>query len=86
MTEKVKNKPIQVRLGRVKANIWENETENGTFFNVTFARLYTEGGDKKKKPVWKESTSFGRDDLLLLAKVVDLAHTRITERATESSE
>ena len=26
---------------------------------------------------WKSSTSFGRDDLPLVAKVCDLAHTRL---------
>ncbi len=29
---------------------------------------------------WKTSESFGRDDLLLLAKVLDLAHTWISEQ------
>ena len=28
---------------------------------------------------WKSTTSFGREDLLLLAKVADLTHTRIHE-------
>jgi hypothetical protein len=35
------------------------------------ARLYKDGD------VWKESTHFGRDDLLLTAKVIDLAHSWI---------
>ena len=73
------NRPVQeIRLGRVKAAIWENETEKGsgptatvTRHNVTVARLYKDGDD------WKTTDSFGRDDLPLLAKVVDLAHTWI---------
>jgi len=65
-------KPVHaVRLGRIKAAIWENETENGARYNVTISRLY------KDDDQWKDSTSFGRDDLPLVAKVADLAHTWI---------
>jgi hypothetical protein len=60
-----------VRLGRVRAAIWENESPNGTRHNVTLSRLYKDGDD------WKDSTSFGRDDLPLVAKVADLAHSWI---------
>jgi hypothetical protein len=71
-------KPVQeVRLGRIKAAIWENETANGTRHNVTFTRLYKDGN------AWKDSGSFGRDDLPLLAKVADLAHTWIFQQTQE---
>lgn len=34
------HKPIhELRLGRLKAAIWENPTDNGLRYNVTFARL-----------------------------------------------
>ena len=46
-----------------------NETESGLRHNVTISRLYKDGED------WKESTSFGRDDLPLVSKVADMAHT-----------
>ena len=63
--EKSKVRPVhEVRLGRIKAAIWENQTENGTRHNVTFSRLY------KDADAWKDSDSFGRDDLLVLAKAV----------------
>jgi hypothetical protein len=66
------NRPVhEVRMGRVRAAIWENETQTGTRHNVTFSRLYKDGDD------WRDSTSFGRDDLPLLAKVADMAHTWI---------
>lgn len=73
MTTKSKNvRPIhEIRFGRIKAAIWENETQNGTRHNVTVSRLYKDGDD------WKDSTSFGRDDLPLVAKVVDQAHSWI---------
>ena len=61
----------EVRLGSVKAAVWRNETETGTRYNVTFERLYREGEQ------WRSNSSFGRDDLLLLAKVADQAHTWI---------
>ena len=67
-----KARPVhEVRLGRIKAAVWQNETENGVRHNVTIARLYRDGD------VWKDTTSFGRDDLPLVAKVSDIAHTWI---------
>lgn len=67
-----KNRPVQeIRMGRIKAAIWARDTDNDTLFNTTFARLYKDGD------TWKDSTSFGRDDLPLLAKVADLCHSWI---------
>lgn len=64
-----------LRLGRIKAAVWENSADQRTFFNVTFARTYM---DEEKK--FHDSDSFGRDDLLLLSKIADQAHTFICER------
>ena len=65
-------KPVhEIRIGRIKATIWENETQNGTRHNVTVSRLYKDGDE------WKDSASFGRDDLPLVAKVADQAHSYI---------
>ena len=62
----------EIRIGRVKATIWMNTTEDGQArYSVVFSRIYREGGQ------WKSTHSFGRNDLLLVAKVADLAHTRI---------
>jgi hypothetical protein len=72
-----KTQPVQeVRLGAIKATIWENNVGEGTKHNVTFSRLYKDGNE------WKSSESFGRDDLLLLAKVADQAHSWIYEHPT----
>jgi hypothetical protein len=74
-------KPVhEVRLGSIKAAIWENQTENGTRFNVTVSRIYKDGEQ------WKSTDSFGRDDLLLLAKVVDLAHSWIFDNGKSRNE
>ena len=71
-----KQKPThEIRLGRVKATIWDNQTEQGIRHNVTVSRLYKDGDE------WKQSASFGREDLPLVAKVADLAHTWIYEQA-----
>jgi hypothetical protein len=73
------NRPAhEVRLGRIKAAIWENETENGTRHNVKVTRLYKDG------ETWKDSDSFGRDDLLVVAKVLDLAHSWIFQQAVDT--
>ena len=59
-----KNKPAhQIRHGSVSASIWRQETEKGTLFNVTFQRAYKEGED------WKHSTSFGRNNLLVVSLI-----------------
>jgi hypothetical protein len=75
-SQPAKQKPVhEIRLGRIKATIWENETENGMRYNVTVCRLYKDGDQ------WKQTASFGRDDLPLVAKVVDLVHTWTYEQA-----
>ena len=78
--EKEKSKPVhEVRLGRIKAAVWENESQNGTRHNVTLQRLYVDDAGQ-----WQTSQSFGRDDLPLVAKVVDLAHSWIYEHAQDN--
>ena len=72
------NKPVAVvRIGAVKAAIWPNQTESGVVrHNVTFSRIY-----KDAEGNWKSTSSFGRDDLLVVAKLADMAHTKIFEVA-----
>ena len=78
--ESMSKKPVhEVRLGRIKAAIWENDTQNGTLHNVTLSRLYKDGDQ------WKDSSSFGRDDLPLVAKVADLCHTWIFQQKREDN-
>ena len=67
------------RLGRIKAAVWENEADQKKFYNVTFARTYMD--DAKN---FHDTDSFGRDDLPLIAKLADQAHTFIFERLAES--
>src|SRR5262249_26274704 len=67
-------KPVaRVALHPVSAAIWKNDGTNGdAFYNVTFERRYRDDAGK-----WQSSASFSLNDLLVLAKVADLAHTEI---------
>jgi hypothetical protein len=74
-------KPIhEVRLGAIKCAVWRNETEtSGPRFNVKFSRIYKDGD------TWKSTDSFGRDDLLLVGKVADHAHSWIHQHEQEEA-
>ncbi len=55
--------------------IWQNTTAKGeAFYSVTFQRSY-----KDDQGVCKSTDSFSGSDLLLLAKVADLAHSKTEE-------
>ncbi len=71
----------EIRLGRLKAALWERETQYGTRYNVTVVRSYRDENGQ-----WAQSSSYGRDDLLSLAKLLDLAHTWIVEQAQTPTE
>jgi hypothetical protein len=68
----------EVRLGLIKVSIWKSETRHGDRHNVTLCRLFKNGD------VWQQSTQFGRDDLLLAAKALDVAHTWIIAQSQEN--
>ena len=77
---KPKDKPVhEVRLGSIKAAIWRNDTATGPRHNVTFSRIYKD----REEDQWKSTDSFGRDDLLLVGKVADQAHTWIMEQRAD---
>jgi hypothetical protein len=65
----------RVTLFPVSAAVWANETKDGkTYYAVTFERSY-----KNEKGEWASSSSFSEGDLLLLAKVADLAHSEVVK-------
>ena len=70
----------ELRIGAAKATVWENEVGGITRHNVTFSRIYPDGGQ------WKTTHSFGFKNLLTLAKLADQAHTLIAERNAEAAE
>ena len=72
------NRPThEIRLGRIKAAIWQNESEHGIRYSVSIARLY------RNEDRWQSTTSFGRDDLPLVAKVADLAHSWLFQHGND---
>ena len=75
VTETKKNTPVaKVSVGLQNASIWKNESDGRAFYNVTFDRRY-----RNAKGEWKSSDSYGADDLLALAKLADLAHSKVLE-------
>jgi hypothetical protein len=57
-------------MGVLQVTIWRNTSEKGNWYSVIPARSYKQGDD-----MWKETDSLGSDDLLTMAKLLDLAHT-----------
>jgi len=70
MSEKAKP-ANKFRDGGLTVTIWKNDSEKGPWYTVTTKRSYKQGEE------WKEADSFGFDDLLPLAKLLDQAHTWI---------
>ena len=68
-----------IRMGLIKAAIWQNQTKSGRRYVVTVVRLFRNGDH------WQESSRFGRDDLPLVGKVLDLAHQWIYFEADASA-
>ena len=61
----------KIRIGTLQVTIWRNSGEKGTWYSVTPSRGY------KADEGWRETDSLGFDDLLAMAKLLDLAHTWI---------
>ena len=76
------NPPVaKVRVGLITASIWERSAEKGKYHTVSFERRY-----RNKQGNWQTAHTFDPADLLALAKVADLAHTRVLELRTSSDE
>jgi hypothetical protein len=75
-----------IRYRNLRAAIWENDSQNGTFLSVTFSRSY-----RDKDEQWHDVASVNAGDLPMLAKLANDCHSWIEWRAkrggeTESSE
>jgi hypothetical protein len=69
----------RIPLGRIRAVIWPNENGEGkVWYSVSVTRLYQSGGE------WKDSTSFGRDDLPVIRQALDMAYSWIWEQEARS--
>ena len=70
----------EIRYGRLRATIWKQESDKGPWYSVVLTRSYQDAqGD------WHTSSSFGRDDLLLLAKLCDQAHSWIHRQTVKDA-
>jgi hypothetical protein len=70
----------KLRISNLSVTIWRNISEKGTWYSVTPSRSYKQGDE-----TWKETDSFGYDDLLTLAKLLDEAHTWISRQMQADS-
>ncbi|UUO05005.1 hypothetical protein M4951_16625 [Blastopirellula sp. J2-11] len=75
MSKSKTNSPVhRIHIGSVSVSIFANQSQLGkTFHSAQFDRSYLDGDE------WKHTRSFGRDDLLVLAKLADQAHSWIVE-------
>jgi hypothetical protein len=74
-TTKSSNQPVhKIRHGAVSASIWRQESDKGPMFNVTFQRAYKDGD------AWKNSTSFGRNNLLVVSLIAARAYEWISSQ------
>jgi hypothetical protein len=77
------NRPLDtLRLpGGIKATIWKNTTQGGKDFNsVEISRTY------KTKDGYRDSHSFSPNELLIVARLADMAYGRIAELNAEQGD
>lgn len=72
----MKSKPItELRYGRVRAAVWQNQGKSGgSYKSVSFSRLY-----KTEDCKWADSTSFSKQDLLVLAQLAEKVFATLCE-------
>ena len=69
--ETLKKEPVfKTRIGLIKASVWLNDT----FYSVTIVRSYKDGND------WHDTSTFGHDDLLNVARVAERCETWIASK------
>ena len=73
--QSAQNQPIEtLRDGRLKATLWENQGENGSYHTVTLAKVY-EGKDGQLQ----ETSSFSAGELLRVAELARESHGLIRD-------
>jgi hypothetical protein len=66
----------KIRVGNLHVTIWRNTSEKGnTFYTLDPARSYKNGDE-----TWKESTSLGQDDALIMAELLRQAWAWISRQ------
>lgn len=76
------NKPLHsIRSGAVRAAIWSNQGDSGTWSTVTLERSYRDQSGQ-----WQSSSSFRRGDLANLASVALQAEAWLNAQAASPEE
>jgi hypothetical protein len=77
-----RTKPVhKIFDGNIRAAIWANKTKQGaTLYSATFSRSY-KIGEKE----FGDSASFGKRDLLTLAKLIDAVHSWMASQYAQKS-
>ncbi len=74
--------PYTISVGRgIKAKVWTNNGSKSTWYNVTFARSYRDENGN-----YQDADSFGRDDLLYLARAAEKAFDFINSKLQADEE
>ena len=72
MTKEIKPGPVDtLRDGFLKATIWSNEGENGSYFTIDFAKTYEKDGELH------DGRSFTSQDLLAVAELARRAYRQV---------
>lgn len=72
-------KPVhQIRLQDLRATVWANQVGERTWFNVSITRRFEQDGQ------FKETSSFGRDDLPMVAKLAEMSYAWIWNQSTSN--
>jgi hypothetical protein len=80
--EAAKRRPAHtIRYGSLKASIWRQESDKGPWYSTVLTRTYRDDAGN-----WQSSDSYGRDELLLLAKLANDANSWIwRQRAKDAA-
>ena len=72
-----------VQYGRIRGVVWRNSGSEGEWLSVSVTRSYKDNSDP---PQWKQATTFGRDDLLVVAEVTRALWAWIVRRQAGGTE
>lgn len=79
--EQRKREPVQkFRRGSVEAAIWENQTGDHTWHNVTICRRY-----KTERGEFREAPTYALSDLVQVGRVAAMAEDWISQRLDEAA-
>jgi hypothetical protein len=70
----------EARFGLLKATVWRQESNKGPWYSVVLSRRYQDQTGE-----WRSAQSFGRDHLLLVAKLCDHVHSWIYQQTAKDA-